>query len=72
MHNIRTMLVQRRRWADGVQMLYKCFVFWVVLLPSMALYAVGRISWKHDTLSQCYFNVGYLQRQWTTIETTLD
>ena len=27
LYNICTMLNQRRRWADVVQMLYKCFVF---------------------------------------------
>ena len=47
LYNICTMLVQRRRrWADVVQMLYKCFVF------------AGNnvITSAHETVNQCLFN----------------
>ena len=48
LYSICTMLDQRRsRWADVVQMLYKCFVFAGEDVPS-----------KHETMIQCLFNVG--------------
>ena len=44
------MLDQRqRRWADVVQMLYKCFAFAEI---------VRKYIQKQDTLNQCSFNVG--------------
>ena len=48
LYNICTMLDQRRRrWADVVQMLYKCFVF----------ARMDTVPSKHNALNQCWSSV---------------